>query len=138
MTSADDRDGGEREYLWITAQPKQGRRIEDLAETFGTGLIGIGEKLGAGFGECIELLIGSRAWPSAINCTRSTGNSKASRSVRPRSRTFAADPQRSTARKIRRGPKCGVRVKANQAMRSSVIAAMESSFGIAAVVMRGL
>lgn len=61
MAGAYDRDRRECEQLWIAAEPKHGRRIKYLAETFGISVVGMGEKLAAGFGECIELLIGCRA-----------------------------------------------------------------------------
>src|SRR5271156_2419848 len=61
MAGAYDRDRRECEQLRIAAEPKHGRRIKYLAETFGISVVGIGEKLAAGFRERIELLIGRRA-----------------------------------------------------------------------------
>jgi hypothetical protein len=51
----------EREQLHVTAEPQHGGRVEYLAEPFGIRIVGMGEKLAAGFGERIELLIGYRA-----------------------------------------------------------------------------
>ena len=52
---------GEREQLRIAAKPEHCRRIKYLAQAFGIASIGIGEKLAAGFGKCLELLICCRA-----------------------------------------------------------------------------
>jgi hypothetical protein len=60
MACAYDGDRRKREQLRIAAEPEDRWRIEYLAETFGISVVGVGEKLAAGFRERFELLIGRR------------------------------------------------------------------------------
>src|SRR5271156_5829558 len=136
--SAYDRDRWEREQLRIAADPKHGRRIEYLPEAFGIGVVGIGEKLAAGLGERIELLIGHSACMAVGDeLDALDGKLQSLKISETPFNNFRGRPAALNSTQDAPWTQLWRRASASQAIRSSVRGGRESSFEIAAVVNAG-